>query len=66
MNAAFDFAHRLAGVTTPSEFVSLSSEHAQKQFARLAEQSKQLAALAQNVTVSTAEPFKRSSASQRR
>jgi phasin len=64
-NAAFEFAHRLAEVKTPSEFVSLSSEHAQKQFERLAEQSKRFVALPQNVTAATVEPLKRSPVNQR-
>ena len=62
---AFDFAHRLSQVKTPSEFVSLSTEHARKQFETLAEQTKQLAALAQKVTVASAEPLKPSSPRQR-
>jgi phasin len=65
MNAAFDFAHRLSQVKTPSDFVSMATEHAHKQFETLAEQTKQLAALAQKVTVATAEPIKPSSSSQR-
>ena len=30
--AAFDFAHKLLGVNSPSEFMQLSTEHARKQF----------------------------------
>jgi phasin len=65
VNAAFDFAHRLSQVKTPSEFVSLSTEHAHKRFETLAEQTKQLAALAQRVTTASAEPLKPSSSGQR-
>jgi phasin len=57
-NAAFDFAKRMSGVKSPSEFVELSTELAQQQLATLTEQTRQLAALAQQVTLSTTEPFK--------
>jgi phasin len=56
--AAFDFAQRMSGVKSPSEFVELSTELTQQQVATLTEQTKQLAALAQQVTLATAEPFK--------
>jgi phasin len=56
--AAMDFAQRMSGVKSPSEFVELSAELSQQQFATLTEQTKQLAALAQQVTLATAEPFK--------
>jgi phasin len=56
--AAFDFAKRMSGVKSPSEFVELSTELAQQQLATLTEQTRQLAALAQQVTLSTTEPLK--------
>jgi phasin len=56
--AAMDFAQRMSGVKSPSEFVELSAELSQQQFATLTEQTKQLAALAQQVTLATAGPFK--------
>jgi phasin len=56
--AAMDFAQRLSGVRTPSEFIELSTELAQQQLTTLTEQTKQLAALAQQVTLATAEPLK--------
>lgn len=55
---AFDFAQRMFGVKSPSEFVELSTQHTRQQFATLTEQTKQLAALAQAVTVATTEPLK--------
>jgi phasin len=58
--AAFDFAQRMSGVKSPSEFVELSTEHAQQQLTTLAEQTKQLAALVQQMTLATAEPLKTS------
>jgi phasin len=56
--AAFDFAQKLWGVKSPSDFIELSTEHSRKQFETLTEQSKELAALAQKVTLATAEPLK--------
>jgi phasin len=57
-NAAFDFVQKLSGVKSPSEFVELSTEHARKQFETLTEQTNQLAAIAQKVTLATAESLK--------
>jgi phasin len=57
-NAAFDFVQKLSDVKSPSAFVELSAEHARKQLETLTEQTKQLAAIAQKVTLATAEPLK--------
>ena len=57
---AFDFAQRMSGVKSPSEFVELSTELAQLQLTTLAEQAKQLTALAQQATLATAEPLRTS------
>ena len=57
-NAAFDFFQKLSSVTSPSAFVELSTEHARTQLEAFAEQTKQLAALAQKGTLATAEPLK--------
>jgi phasin len=56
--AAFGFAQELVGVKSPSEFFELSSSHSRKQFETLTEQAKELAMLAQKVTLATSEPFK--------
>ena len=56
--ATFDFAQRISGVKSPSEFVQLSTEHTQQQLTILTDQTKQLAALAQQVTLATAEPLR--------
>ena len=56
--AAFAFAHKLSGVKSPTEFIELSTDHSRKQFETLTEQTKELAALAQNVTLAAAEPLK--------
>ena len=58
--AALDFAERMSGVKSPSEFVELSTKIAQQQLTTLTEQTRQLAALAQQVTLATAEPLKTS------
>ena len=55
---AFDFGQRMSSVKSPSEFVQLSTELAQRQLTILTEQTKQLTALAQHVTFATAEPLK--------
>jgi phasin len=56
--AAFDFVQKLSGVKSPSAFIELSTEHSRKQLETLTEQTKELAALAQRVTLATAEPLK--------
>ena len=38
--AAFDFAQRMSGVKSPSEFIELSTEHAQQQLTTLTEQTR--------------------------
>ena len=53
-----DFVQKLAGVKSPSEFMEVSTEHSRNQLETLAEQSKQLAALAQRVTLAATEPLK--------
>jgi phasin len=57
-NAAFDFANKLLGVKSPSEFIELSTEQARKQFEVLSAQTKELTALNQKVMLETAEPLK--------
>jgi phasin len=57
-NAAFDFVQKMSRVKSHSEFLELWTDHARKQVETLTEQSKQLVALAQKVTRTTAEPLK--------
>jgi len=45
-------------VKSPSDFIELSTDHSRKQFETLTEQTKELAALAQKVTLATVEPLK--------
>jgi phasin len=57
--AALDLAREIATVKGPSEATALWSSHAQKQFERLTEQSRELTALAQKIATSSAEPIAR-------
>ena len=56
--ATVDFVQKLSGVKSPSEFIELSTDHSRTQFETLTEQTKELAALAQKVTLATVEPLK--------
>jgi phasin len=58
INAAFDFAQKVCAVKSPSAFAEMSTEYARRQFETLTEQTKQLTAFAQKVTLATAEPLK--------
>ena len=57
---AVDFAQRMSGVKSPSEFFQLSTDLAQQQLGTLTKQTQQLSALAQQVTLATTEPLKSS------
>jgi len=57
-NAVFDYANALLGVKSLSELVELSSAHARKQLETLTDQTKELAALAQELITETSEPLK--------
>lgn len=52
-----EFGRKLAGAKSPSEFIELSTSHARHQVETLAQQSKELATLAQQVTRDTVEPL---------
>jgi phasin len=56
-NAAFDFAQRVSGTKSPSEFMEILTEHARTQTQTLTEQTKQLLELAQRVAVVGAKPL---------
>ena len=43
---------------SPTEFIELSTDHSREQFETLTEQTKELAALAQKVTLAAVEPLK--------
>jgi phasin len=57
-STAFDYAQKLLGVKSLSEFVDLSTAHARKQCEAMTAQTKELAALAQRATTESAEPLK--------
>jgi phasin len=54
-NSAFEYIQKLYEVKSPSSFLELSTEHSRRQFEALTEQSKELAALAQRSTSTSAE-----------
>lgn len=57
-NAAFDFAGAFISAKSLSEAIELSSAHARKQFDAMAEQGRELTALAQKTAADVAEPIK--------
>jgi len=56
----FQFARQLASAKSSSDLVELWSAHAQKQFAMLSEQFKEMTALGQKIAGESAEPIARS------
>jgi phasin len=58
VNAAFDYAVELLSAKSLSEAIELSTAQLRKQFETLAEQSKELASLAQKIATETAEPIR--------
>jgi phasin len=56
--AAFDFTSELAGVTSLSAAVELTTTHARMQLEAVAERSRELAAAAQKLGIETAAPIK--------
>jgi phasin len=55
--AAFDYAHELLDVKSPSEFVELSTARMRNQFDIVSAQNNELCALAQKVATDVAEPI---------
>jgi phasin len=55
--AAFDYAHELLGVESPSEFIELSTAQMRKQFDIASAQNKELCALAQETATEAAKPL---------
>src|SRR5215475_5832176 len=56
--AAMEFYQKLSGAKSPSEFIELSTNNAQRQLTTLTEQTKELGELAQQTTLSAFEQFK--------
>jgi phasin len=59
VNSAFDYAAELLSAKSPSEAIELSTAQLRKQFETLAEQSKELASLAQKIATETTEPIRK-------
>jgi phasin len=57
-DAAFDFADELMSVKSFSEMIELSAKHTRKQLETLADQTKELTALAQKVATEASDPIK--------
>ena len=57
VNAALDYARDLSGAKSPSEFIEMTTEHMRKRFEALAEQTQELASLAQKIASEAAEPL---------
>jgi len=55
----FHFVRALLNVKSPAEFLKLSVAHVTQQLEAMAEQTKELAALAQKIANATAEPIKK-------
>ena len=56
--AALEFVQKLPSVKSPSEFIDLSTEFSRRRLEALTEQGKELAALAEKVTLAATEPLK--------
>lgn len=56
--AVVSFAKTLSDVKSPSEFLAAATDYSRKQFDSLTEQTRDLTALAQRVTLATVEPLK--------
>jgi phasin len=53
-----ELIQKLTSVKSPSELLEISADHTRVQFQRVAEQTKELSALAQRATLAFAEPLK--------
>jgi phasin family protein len=51
VDAAFECARELLGVTSPSEFMEVSTRHARQQFEAVRQQTKELAEIAQKTAI---------------
>ena len=56
-NSAFDFAHRLMGMQSPSKLLEVSATHVRKQFESFNVQTRQMAMFAQEGWAGAAAPF---------
>jgi len=58
INATFDFFRRVVAAKSPSELITVATEHGRRQFETSNEQAKELAALAQRLALESTEPVK--------
>lgn len=49
VDEAFDFAHQIAGVQTPSDFMSIWSAHTKRKFEMMTEQMQELSEVGQKI-----------------
>jgi len=57
VDAAFECARALLGVTSPSEFMEVSTKHARQQVEAMRQQMRELAELAQKTAIDSMGPF---------
>jgi len=57
VDAALDFNRELLGVTSPSEFVELSTKHARRQFQAMSQQSRELVEIALKTAIESMGPL---------
>ena len=58
INAAFQFLRQVVAAKSPSEFITVATEHARRQYETSSKQAKELTALAQRLAIASAEPVK--------
>ena len=57
VDAAFDYARELVGVTSPSEFIEVSTKYAGQQLRAMSQQTRELAELAQKAAIGSMGPL---------
>jgi phasin family protein len=57
VDAAFDCAQELVGVTSPSQFIEVATKHARQQVQSMTEQNRELAELAQKAATDSIKPL---------
>ena len=57
VNAASDYARELVGVTSPSEFIEVSTKHARQQLHAMSQQTRELAELGQKAAIESMGPL---------
>jgi hypothetical protein len=56
-SAYFDWLHEVVRVKSPSDFIAVWMKHSQQQFKTIRQQTRELASLAQRVTIENMGPF---------